>query len=145
MALIDEFRDRYSTQLIVSASNPQNSSATSEDTTRTARAVTDVQSEFKKRGITYDNDVDTHVATAVPGVYARLLVMTGQPGGDDAWKEFKDDLRFLAETTSRDRIMPTTDSLLEPTADTQGDLPHTDRKHFEGYVPNPPGRKTSNT
>jgi len=144
MALTDEVQGRYSTQLLVNASNPQNSGATTIDTTRLSYACTDVTAEFTKRGITYDNTVATHVATAVPGVYARLLVMTGQ-SGDELWQRFMDDLQLLSETTSRDRIMPTTDSLLEATEDTSGDLPASDRKNMEGYIPDGASGSTANS
>jgi hypothetical protein len=143
MALTDEVQSRYSTQLLINASNPQSAAATTIDTTRLNNAVTDVQAAFKKRGITYDNTIDTHVATAVPGVYARLLVVTGQDGGREEWTAFLDDLKLLAETTSRDRVVPYTDSLLSPTQDTSGDLPMFDRKQFEGYVPGAPTSPTT--
>lgn len=143
MALTDEVQARYSTQILRNASNPQNSTATSIDTTRLGYAVTDVQAEFKKRGITYDNSIDTHVTTAVPGVFARLLVLTGQDGGREQWSAFTDDLKLLTETTSRDRIVPTTDSLLDPTKDRVGDLPWSDRKQFGNFIPGAPGGTTT--
>lgn len=139
MALVDEVQGRYSSELLIQASNPQNSAATSLDTTRLGYAVTDVQAEFTKRGITYDNSIATHVATAVPGVYARLLIVTGQ-GGQELWKQFIEDMNILTTSTSRDRIKASTDSLLSPTTDTLGDLPASDRKSFRSYVPNAPGR-----
>ena len=80
MPLIDEVRARYSTEVLVSVSNPQLSSATTEDTTRSGNAVLDVQARFKMQGITYDNTVDTHVMVGCQGVIARLMVMTAHPG-----------------------------------------------------------------
>lgn len=139
MALIDEVRSRYSTEILVSVSNPQASSATTEDTTRSALAVLDVGARFKMQGITYDNTVDTHVMVATQGVIARLMVMTAQPGASEEWKEFTDNLKTLAETTSRDRITPSTDSVLTPTPDTSGSTPSFDTPKFDDYKPSDSG------
>lgn len=119
-------------------SNPQNSSPTSPNTTLEGLADTDVVGEFKKRGITPDSTDDRHVTTACSGIIARLMFYTQSPGWGEAWSYFKDDVRLLAESTSRDRIMPTTDSLLSPTLDTPGDLPVFDRDNFRNYQTNPP-------
>jgi hypothetical protein len=138
MALADEYQGRYSTQRRTEISNPQDSTATTPNTTRENYAITDVQAAFKMRGITYDNTIDTHVTTAVGGVEARLLKVTGQPGGHESWKEWLDEVKLLSETTSRDRIVPSTDSQLSPTADTLGDIPVSDRKNFKEYVSDAP-------
>lgn len=132
------YQARFSTQLRTNWSNPQNSSATTPNTTLEGLADTDVVGEFKKRGITPDNTLDTHVTTAMSGIIARLMFYTQSPGWGEAWGSFKDDLKLLAETTSRERITPTTDSLLSPTQDTNGALPLFDRNNFQNYQPNPP-------
>ena len=142
MALSDEVQSRYSSQLLINASNPQLSTATSIDTARLTLACTDVQAAFEVMcGVAYDNTVATHVAYAVEGVFQRLLVLTGQ-ASIDTWKDWKATLKDeLALVTGRDRIEPTTDSLLSPTEDTMGDLPQSDRKNFRGLIPrnaNPP-------
>ena len=139
MSLLSEYQSRYSTQRRVEISNPQLSSATTVDSARETLASTDVQAAFKMRGITFDTTIDTHVSVGVAGMEARLLKITGQPGGSDAWSDWMtDELKLLAETTSRDRISPTTDSLLSPTQDTLGDLPVSDRKNFKDYVTDAP-------
>lgn len=139
MALTDEVISRYSNQILVNVSNPQSTVTTTVDTTRLGLASTDVQAIFTKHGLTYDNSIATHVQTAVGGVFARLSVMTGQLGADSLWKSFLEDMKLLVETTSRDRIAPTTDSLLTATEDTIGSRPASDRKNFYGYVSKPPG------
>lgn len=143
MALIDEYRNRYSTQRRTEISNPQSSSTSTPDTTRETYAATDVTAAFKMRGITLDSTIDTHVVVGVQGIEARLILITGQPGGRELWESFLDDLKFLAETTSRDRISPTTDSLLDPTQDTSGDLPAMDRENFDGYISEAPSKPTT--
>lgn len=134
MSLSSNVQSRYSSQILINASNPQNSTATSVDTGRLNAAISDVEGEFLKRGITYDDDDSRHVATAVPGVFARLLVLTGQ-GGREEWSEFKDDVKFLAETTVRDRIEPYTNSPLDPTPDPTNGLPWGDNANFNRYTP----------
>lgn len=143
MALIDEYRSRYSTQRRTEISNPQSSAPTTPDTTREGYASTDVQAAFKMRGITYDNTDDRHVAVGVGGIEARLLKITGQPGGPEEWREWLKEVEFLSETTSRDRIVPSTDSELSPTPDTMGDLPVSDRKNFKEYVSDAPAGGTT--
>lgn len=143
MALLDEVQARYSTQLLVAASNPQNSGATTEDASREAQAVSDIQAWFNMRGMTYDNDNSAHVAVAVQGVYARLLMLTGQPGAEVEWREFKRNLKLLTEIGPRERIAPFTDSLLTPTKDTSGDIPLSDRNNFRDYVPESPSSPTT--
>lgn len=138
MALTDEVQGRYSSQLLINVTNPQLASATTIDTTRLNYAITDVQAAFTKRGITYDNTVATHVVTAVPGVFARLVLMAGQDGGFELWKSFLEDLKLLAEVTSRDRILPSTDSLLTKSTDDSGALPAFDKDQYQGYLLDPP-------
>jgi hypothetical protein len=135
---LSAYQARFSTQLRTNWSNPQNSSATTPNTTLEDLADTDVVGEFKKRGITPDNTLDTHVTTAMSGMIGRLMFYTQSPGWGEAWGSFKDDVELLAQTTSRDRIMPTTDSLLVPSEDTSGGLPMFDRENFKNYLTNPP-------
>lgn len=135
---LSAYQARFSTQLRTNWSRPQNSTATTPDTTLETLADTDTVGEFKKRGITPDSTDDRHVTTAMSGIIARLMFYTQSPGWGEAWGSFKDDLELLAQTTSRDRIMPTTDSLLVPSTDTPGALPLFDRNNFQNYQTNPP-------
>jgi hypothetical protein len=135
---LSAYQSRFSTQLRTNWSRPQNSTATTPDTTLETLSDTDVVGEFKKRGITPDSTDDRHVTTAMSGVIARLMFYTQSPGWGEAWGSFKDDLELLSQTTARDRIMPTTDSLLVPTLDTPGALPLFDRNNFQNYQTNPP-------
>lgn len=139
MSLIANVQARYSSQILINASNPQNSTATSLDATRLQYACTDVEAEFSKRGMTYDDTNAKHVATACPGVLARLLVLTAGTGGAEAWTAFREDVKFLAETESRDRILPYTNSPLNPTADPTGGKPFSDNGNFKRYIPSTGG------
>mgnify|MGYP001600840662 CR=1 FL=1 len=132
------YQARFSTQLRTNWSRPQNSTATTPDTALETLADTDVVGEFKKRGITQDSTDDRHTTTAMSGIIGRLMFYTQSPGWGEAWGSFKDDVKLLAESTSRDRIMPTTDSLLVPSSDVPGGLPVFDRDNFQNYETNPP-------
>ena len=44
-------------------------------------------------------------------------------------------VKFLAETESRDRIMPYTNSPLDPTPDPTGAKPFSDNDNFKRYIP----------
>lgn len=137
---LSDYQSRFSTQLRTNWSRPQNSSATTPDTTLETLADTDVVGEFKKRGITPSASNDTHVTTAMSGIIARLMFYCQAPGWGEAWGSFKEDLALLAETGPRNRIMPATDSLLSPSEDTPGALPVFDRDQFGRYAsgaPNP--------
>ena len=137
------WNNRISTQLRTNWSRGQDSTSTTPNTTIEGYADDDVVAQFKMKGITPDNTDDRHVATAIGGIRARLMFYVGIPDWRSEWDGFKEDLAFLAETTSRDRISPTTDSLLEPTQDTLGDLPAFDRKQFNDYVSDAPNNATT--
>lgn len=144
MALEDDVEDRYSAQILIEASNPQDESTNTLDATRLAKASRDVEAYFKILvGVVYDSTVDTHVAVAVEGVLLRLHVMTGRASVDE-WETFKNTtLLQLAQITGRDRMVPSTDSLLTATPDTIGDLPAADRKNLRGYLPNAANNSTT--
>ena len=135
---LSDYQSRFSTQLRTNWSRPQNSSATTPDTTLETLADTDVVGEFKKRGITPSATNDTHVTTAMAGIISRLMFYTQSPGWGEAWGSFKTDLELLAETGPRNRIPATTDSLLAPSTDTPNALPTFDREQFGRYATQPP-------
>lgn len=143
MALIDEYRLRYSTEIRTQVSNPQDSTPTTPDTSKEGYAADDVEGEFLKHGIEIDVTDKRHVTTGVRGIYARLLVYTGQAGGSAEWDDFMRDLERLSKTTSRDRILPTSDSLLTASDDVPGALPAADRKQFDGYIPGSPANPSN--
>ena len=132
MSLSSETTTRYSAQILINASNPQLSTATTLDQGRLDLSIVDVIGEFAIRGITYDTTDERHNAVAVPGVYAKMLVLTGQ---DDfnKWSEFLEWLDRLAQVTSRNRIIPTTTSRKLPTQDRIADLARYDEEVFRFY------------
>ena len=144
-ALLTAYQARYSAQIRRNVSNPQLASNAAIDTVREGLAETDVTAQFTMRGITFNGALDTHIAVGTPGIYARLLWINGHDGGKSLWDAFIEDLNLLRESTSRDRIVPETDSLLDPTADTVGTLPAFDRREFKNYIPNGPDGTPTNT
>ncbi len=141
MSLDSEVKARWSNQLLVAASNPQNSTSTAIDQARLTAAETDVESMFKVLcGVAFDETDARHVAYAVEGVYVRLLVMTGQAPNDE-WKAWKTELKEeLALVTGRDRIVPSTNSRYNPTLEEANELPRADKSVFDNYyIPRNPG------
>ena len=135
MSFLTEYQNRYSTQIRTNVSNPQNTAATTPDTSREAEADTDVKAEFKMRGITPDEDDDRHITVAVRGIYAFLCTYTGQMNADELMTRFYDHLDLLRETTSRDRIQAVSNSNLKASEDENNALPASDKDRLRGYVP----------
>lgn len=141
MSLDSEVKARWSNQILVQASNPQNSSQTTIDQTRLTNAETDVEAAFKVMcGVAYDNTDARHVMYATEGVYVRLLVLTGQSPNAE-WKEWKKDLKEeLALVTGRDRIKPSSNSQYKVTREEPNELPRADKSVFDNYfIPRNPG------
>jgi hypothetical protein len=143
MALSDEVIARYSAQRIIEWTNPDATSALSADATRLARACTDAQAEFEIRcGVAFDVTDARHVAVAVRGVRAYLLSYTDSPSGKDAMSAYHRELADVAKVTGRDRILPTTNSNLEPSPvpRTPGTTarPGFDDSVFDAVTPQPP-------
>ena len=139
MSLLSDYQARYSTELRTNWSNPQNSTATTPDTTRETLAAADAGADFSAIcGVTYDSTNATHVTAGVTLVAARLLVYTGQ-----ASMEFYDSVLKRLETyklvLGRNRITPTTNSTLTPTEETLGAAPWSDTLIFKDFIGNAPG------
>ena len=141
---LSSYQSRLSDQLRTNWSNGQDSAAVVPDVALETLADSDVCGEFKKRGIVPDSTDDRHVTTAIGGIIGRLMFYTQNPGWAEAWDTFKEDVKLLAESTSRDRIIPYTNSLLNPSVDVMGDLPSFDPANMTDYIPNAPNPNTSN-
>lgn len=139
MSLDSNVQARWSAQILINASNPQNSGQTTIDTTRLSAAETDVQAAFKTlAGVAYDDTDDRHVLYATEGVLIRLLVLTGQTALD-SWKEWKTALKDeLGTVTGRDRIAMSTRSKLQPTEEAPNSKPFADSTIFRKMTPNQP-------
>lgn len=139
MALADEVTSRLSAQLVLNLTNPDNPKASTNDTTRLAKAAADAEADFKTfASVEFDVSDDRHVAIGIQGVVA-YLKMWGA-GGANARTElesFRTALGSLAKVTSRKRITPTTTSTLTP-RDVPAEPPAFDEKRFDDIKPLPP-------
>jgi phage gp36-like protein len=144
MALAAEVIARYPNSRLVQLTNPGDGSATTVDTTRLGYAVTDAQNEFEDiAGVAYDNSVSKHVTAAVQGVIAFLYLGAESPGAaaDKEYDRFIEMSERVAEVTGRNRVKPTTSSILTPSSEQQGTetvRPDTDRENFDDLIPDPP-------
>jgi hypothetical protein len=91
---------------------------------------------------TYDSTNRQHVSVACEGVLAKLKLWArdGSDGGKAEWDRWVARAQALARVTGRDRILPTTTSELEPTAEVDGTevvRPMFDQADFDEYRPGP--------
>lgn len=144
MPLLADYQNRYSLQIRINLSNPQLTTATTVDSARETNAAADAQADFEAVcGVTYSSSNTAHVTAAVPLVAAKLMVYTGQADDESYDKALRRCERIYRLVLGRNRITPTTDSLLNPTKDTPNTLPWSDRTQFQNYIPNAPGNQTT--
>lgn len=143
MALSDDFQDRYSTTYVKQITNPDTPNPSSVNTTTLDAAVTDVKSEFTRRGITYDSTEDSHVATACLGIEALLLLRGGKSRefALNRYDEFKEQIEIVRKSGPADRFAPKTNSVITPTAEDSGGRtvrPDFDLPAFDNMTPRRP-------
>jgi len=141
MALAAEVQSRYPSALLIQLTNPMNTAASSVNMTTLGLAATDVEADFQiTAGVAYDGADARHVSVGIEGVIAKLLERTGHSDAS-AWRARYDSrLRDLAKVTGRDRILPTSDGILQPTEPQAGTIvrPAFDDDVFDGFVPGAP-------
>lgn len=143
MSLLTSYQGRYSLELRTNSSNPQNSGQTSPDSTREGYAAADAQADFETIcGVAYDDSVAIHVTAAVPLVYYKLLVYTGQASGEWYDQQLGRLNKWYRLVLGRNRMVPNSDSTLQPTTPTPGAVPYADISQFQRYVGNAPGSPT---
>jgi len=138
MAALDvEVRSRYSTQYLVNLTQPDDASATTEDTARMDAAVTDTQADFAVEvGLEYEAANTAHIVIGVEGVIVHLLERTGR--GEKTTRERYD--RYIERLRSlRARILPGTTSKVIPTPERGHPVrPIFDSPRFDGVNPDAP-------
>lgn len=144
MPLLADFQARFSTQQRTEWSNPQASGATTPDTAQETRAAADAQADFEAVcGVAYLSSNATHVAAGVPLVMERLKLYAGQ-STQELYQKLVDRLTNIYRLVlGRNRIEPTTDSLLTPTTDRVNDKPWSDRTIFNRLIGNSPDGPTT--
>ena len=138
MAALDaEVRARYSTQYLVNLTQPDDASATTEDTDRMDAAVTDTQADFAVEvGLEYEAANTAHIVIGVEGVIVHLLERTGR--GEKTTRDRYD--RYIERLRSlRSRILPGTTSKVIPTPERGHPVrPIFDSPRFDGVNPDAP-------
>ena len=138
MAALDaEVRSRYSTQYLVNLTQPDDASATTEDTDRMDAAVADTQADFAvEGGLEYEAANTAHIVIGVEGVIVPLLERTGR--GEKTTRERYD--RYIERLRSlRARILPGTTSKVTPTPERGNPVrPIFDYPRFDGVNPDAP-------
>ena len=144
MALIDEVKARYTSARLIQLTNRGDKSASTIDDTLLGKAVTDAEAEFQMiAGVAYDNTLAIHVAAGVKGVIALLYAWGENPGtgAEKMWDDFEKAAERAAMVTGRNRVKPTTSSVLTPTSERQLNetvRPDTDRPNYEDLIPDAP-------
>jgi len=144
MTLATEVQARYPATRLVQLTNPGDESGTTLDATILGYAATDVQADFEiYAGVEYDGTDARHVSVAVEGVMAKLYQRTETPGSkaDKLHDQYIERVRSLGKVTGRNRVTPTSSSVLTPTSEREGTetvRPDSDRPDFEDYVANAP-------
>lgn len=144
MTLLADYQARYSIQIRTNLSNPQNTPATTPNVTNETNAAADAQADFEAIcGVVYNSSVALHVAAAVPLVAAKLQVYTGHAEEGYYTSALDRCQKYYRLVLGRNRIQPTTDSMLTPTTDRAGDRPQFDRSQFRNFIGNAPGRNSN--
>lgn len=144
MTLLADYQNRFSTQLRTNASNPQTSGATTPNTTQETYAAADAQADFEALcGVTYSSSNTVHVTAAVPLVFYKLLVYTGQVNQEQYDKQLDRLQNWYRLVLGRNRIMPTTNSTLTPSTEEANSLPWGDPVQFDKFIGNAPGGNTT--
>lgn len=143
MTLLTDYQARYSDELRMNASNPQNSGATTINTAREGYAANDAEGDFIAIcGVDYDGTNKIHVTAATPLVYYKLLVFTGQADGSWYDKQLERLSKWYRLVLGRNRMVPKSSSNLSPTEPESGLVPMDDISQFQPYVGNAPGDAT---
>jgi hypothetical protein len=135
MALLADYQARFATQLRTNVSNPQNTAATTPNTTLETLAASDVTGRFQAIcGVVYDSAEAMIVDACCQAVYVKLQVWTGQvdPSAYEAITAYFDTLKLVL---GRDRLTPMTDSPLVNTPEPTGAPIQSDWPKFGKYVP----------
>lgn len=135
MSLLTDYQARLATQLRTNVSNPQNTVATTPNTTLEALAASDVEGRWQAIcGVVYDSTDPIAVDACVQAVYVKLQVFTGQvdPAAYEAVTAYFETAKLVL---GRDRLTPMTNSTLTQTPEPTGAVVAADWTKFRKYVP----------
>lgn len=140
MALDTQVTDRYSAVFLRNLTNPDDADATTNDTTRLARAVTDVQAAFETyAGVEYDDTDPKHVEVGVACVINYLKARGTAAGkkADALLDKCYERLDKLRNIQAGKRIQPKTSSTAVPVP-RKAEAPIFDHSRFSDIAPRPP-------
>lgn len=108
--LSDLFQARYSSQMVLNLTNPDDPDAVAVDTDRLDAAIADVKADFERLAwVTLDEtNVDAdHIPLACTGIYLRLLERTGAApeGYAEMLASYNSQLFKLAQISARSRMV----------------------------------------
>ena len=143
MSLSDEVQTRTSEKLLIALTNQDvTGPALSINTDVLDAAVADAQAEFGIQvGVSYDNSIASHVAAGVKGVlyYLQEYTEAETAAQDKRRKRWFSLLSNLAGTVGGEkRILPSSDSPLEPSTQQDDTRPDFDRSRWDDMVPDMP-------
>lgn len=134
---------RIGTQLLIELTNQNTIGAVAVDAAVLDAAVADTQAELLiETGLTYDDTDPAHVAASVQGVLWYLHSYTGitKKNVEDIGRRWRRMLIALAATRGGERrLLPDTNSVLQPSTERTNKRPDHDRSRWDGFVPNTPG------
>lgn len=144
-ALLTAFQVRIPLQRRIELTNQGDATATSENTTVSGAAETDVTSTFLHlTGVAFDSTDAEHIAIGVKGMvyflheYRGLLATKGGQDASTSWRNACD--AFCRTRGALAWQSPQTDSQLTPSRDEPNSLPYFDRKNLSEALPPAPGR-----
>lgn len=106
--LLDAFKARYSSQLVLNTSNPDNQSASTANDTFLNAIIVDVVADFEQKAWAFldpSNVHPKHVGTACLGVYLRLTSASGTNTELKAWERYYKELENILKSTPRKRMV----------------------------------------
>jgi hypothetical protein len=143
MPLVARVQARYSNQRLTELTNAEDRNANTPSTEVLDAAASDIEAAFEVyAGVTYSDTTATHVLVAVEGVEALLIRRAGNNTLAEArWNLWLDSLRALSRVEGRERIMPDSNTKLEPSEDdrlSSTPRPAFDDRRFDPFLPNTP-------
>lgn len=143
MTIASRAQERISEQLLLEWTNQGVPAATSVNTTFLGYVADDVEGVFvAETGLAYDDSDKIHVKVAVDGVMARFQELSGVTGrnSDKIAERWQRGLIAIAQTSgSERRLLPTSNSVLDPSDETNNTRPDHDRGRWRDFVPNSTG------
>lgn len=141
--LTAEVLRRYSRQFLIELTNQDEQGAQQVDMARMQAAADDAEAQFlTEGGVVYDGENKTHVRVCQLGAIFFLHQFTGRftdalGQAREAWVSSL--LRFSRASGDRARLLPVTNSPLEPSTQREGTRPDFDRTRLQDVVLRMPG------